>query len=658
MIVLDLGAAAALALCAHLIGGAALRRAGLDDGEEAALAVALGLGILAQGAFAIGLLGGFRPAVLLVALAATAVAAGRRGRAVRSVRLFAGALRRRGWIALPLLVWALYPPMGWDATAYHLPYVRSFLEAGRPIFVEHLRYPVFPQVTETLFLLATTLAGGSAAGGGAGIAAKLTQTISLLTTAALLARWGQALLSPRVGAWAAALWLGTPLAVWLGTLAYVDVQLTLFTVAAFYCYQRFDALEAELPGARRSRWLILAGLLAGLAAGVKYLGLFFCAALGVMCVKRQLPHRSVRQAAIFSLAAIFAFGPWYTRIAWHTGNPVFPFYAPLFGESEWTTRHDRVVFGDSGAAASGSAGPGAASVESAGGSGGGPPQLERLAGGLTLLARLPWSGVFERENFFSVAPLTPWYMLLLPLTVPVVLVVRRRSRESRRVRSLLTVTGLYALFWLTIEHDMRFLLPVMPLLNLAIAQGLEGLGAWIRRPAAARLVAVAWIAPGLLYCALKIHRLGPLPLSAQTRDDLLEERIDGYGGVRWLNARRGENAVVFGLYTSRLRHYVQGRLLGDAWGPMAYRWVAEKVPDPRALDAKLEDLGACYLLADRRFLPAYFGATEGYGRFFTAEWSTPTHLLLSRCPEPDRAPAGEGPSSESAAATGRPATRP
>ncbi|MEO1085166.1 MAG: hypothetical protein AAFY88_13075, partial [Acidobacteriota bacterium] len=209
-------AAAIVGLSAWVFGHRLLGALGVDDDDKSpALSTALGLGAIAQVLFFVGLLGELRPAALGACLVVAHGLCRPSWRAVWSRRPGPWRTWGRatwGWIAaaLPLVLLALYPPTGWDETAYHLPYVRAFLEAGGLVFAEHLRYPVFPQTAELLFLAAGLLGGDTAAA--------LTQTLALFAAAGVLAEWGRRSFHPRVGLWAAALWIGTPLVVWLGTM--------------------------------------------------------------------------------------------------------------------------------------------------------------------------------------------------------------------------------------------------------------------------------------------------------------------------------------------------------------------------------------------------------------------------------------------------------
>src|SRR5262249_44797932 len=97
----------------------------------------VGVGLLGTGLLGLGPLALVRPGVLAGLIALVHLAAGRWWwRWARGAWLAARRLDRRGIAAAgaavaglaPLLVLALYPPTGYDATVYHLPYARAFAE--------------------------------------------------------------------------------------------------------------------------------------------------------------------------------------------------------------------------------------------------------------------------------------------------------------------------------------------------------------------------------------------------------------------------------------------------------------------------------------------------------------------------------------------------
>ncbi len=564
--------------------------------ERWPVAGALGLGVIAQAMFFLGLLGLLDRTIVLGLLALGHLFCRHTWSSSFGRSVFAGWIVTRahrvslavGLVALgPLFVLALYPPTGFDAAVYHLPYARAFVDTGGLPFLPDLRFPVFPQAGEMGFVLGFFLSGE--------IAAKLTQLIAVWWTAGLLMLWGQELQSREVGWWAAALWLGSPLVVWLGTSAYVDATLTLFVTATLYTWERWARTEDR-------RWLWLAGIFSGLAVSTKYLGLFFLAAAAVCTLWREGRQYKLRSVLVFSVVALAVLAPWYLRIVYYTGNPVFPFYAPLFGGSEWATLHDEALL------------PVAEAGQGAGTSAVLQLQAWRIIEGLGFLLAVPWTAVFDREVFHWQAPLSPLYLVLLPICAPFAL-------WAARTRRLMLLVGAYSLFWLTTVRDLRFLVAVAPALNLALAATLgrwalsSGAKVWlgIGRRYLSVLLAVVLVAPGWLYAFYKLSEQGSVPVTLDQRDAYLARHVSGYEAIQAIQQVEGSQYSVYALYGENLRYYADGRFLGDWFGPASFARIKAVLGDGRELYDELRGLGACYLLI-RRHQPQALMPNDAFAR--------------------------------------------
>lgn len=253
----------------------------LDRRDPLALRMTLGLAMWGHALFFLALCGQLRPWPI-VALAAVALA-GLRPERPHPILL----------AALPLAALALHPPLAFDETLYHLPFVRAVAESGRLQFFADMRFPAFPWLQELLCVPLFLFAGDSAT--------HLVSLVEVMLTAALLADWGRRH-DRRAGALAAAFFLGSPIVIHLAVTGYVDAALTLFVTAGAYC------LDQARP--------LLAGFFLGTSTAVKYLGGFFAAA-GL----RRRTAIPLILAALHTTAWLFV----------TTGNPLFPF----FGSSAW-----------------------------------------------------------------------------------------------------------------------------------------------------------------------------------------------------------------------------------------------------------------------------------------------------------------------------------
>ena len=548
-----------LAATAWVAGRIVTRRLDLGTGWEGfAIPVALGMVVLAHVLLLLGSLGllsrgavvGVIVAVHLLQRFFPPLPGGREcgwERGARGVRAFLLAL-----LVLPLFVLALYPPTAFDETLYHLPFARAFARTGGVPFLPELRFPVFPQLVDLLFAAMLLLAGD--------VASHLVSLLAVLATAALLAGWGRRMGSPAAGWLAGGIWLGSPLVAYLATTGYIEACLVLFTTAAVWAVNRWRGSQesgSQESGSQESGWLLLAGAFAGAAAGTKYHGLYFVGVI-FLAVALTAPRGSrVRGLLLYSLAALAVLAPWYGRILFYTGNPVFPFYAGLFGlaPTPW-----------------------------------GPPGWplipeSSLGGRLRALAALPWNAVFVRAKVGLQPPYSPAWLLSLPLLAWALV------REAR-VRWILAVAAGFALIFLASPVDSRYAVPALSLAGLAL--GLV-LARWVApRPAA--VLAAALLLPGWSYAVYRIALQGPVPTTLEARDRYLAEQLPVYPALRFLNRTRGDGYTVYALHAERMVYHADGVLLGDWNGPASFGRILPLVHDPIALHRELRQLGAGYLL--------------------------------------------------------------
>ena len=502
-----------------------------------AFSIAAGTLLLGQTLFilaAIGRLTRWNVIVVLCIMAAISITQIRLGRVW--IRVAAIAVT-----TTPAFLLALYPPVGFDATTYHLPYARLFAETGRLAFADTLRFPVFPQLGEIVFAGALLVADD--------ITAQLTQWLALLVTTLAVASIARELQN-RAAAWlATSLWLGTPLALYLGGNAYIDSSLTMFVTLAFAAFMRWrnDA---------NPRWAMLAGLLAGAAAATKYHGLFFVLALFVV-----IAWRSRRTGAAFLLAAAVIAAPWYVRIAIETGNPVFPFLSAIFGRSEWPTKVDA--------------------------------QLENPAAAfIPSTAQHPFATIVDRALVDRVVvghpPHNPWLLLLLPLAgVPLAL--------DRRMRAPLVTAFAYGLIVATL--DWRFLIAIVPLLAIAIASAITRIAASMRFDSRRSAIAAAilFAAPGFGWTALLLRSFGAGALDPRRRDAFVAKRIEVYDALQFLGRTRGK-PVIYIYFEENAAYYCPGRCMGELYGPYRYQYIEGLLDQPKALAARLRSFGVDVLV--------------------------------------------------------------
>lgn len=516
--------------------------------EDHAVRIALGLALLAHLGLLLASFGQLRPSALIALIVAVHAAAFYYERPRLAGRLWGPAL-----LALaPLFVLALYPPTAFDETMYHLPFARAFAQSGGLPAMPALRFPVFPALGELLFAETLLLAGD--------VATHFVALVAVLATAGLLVAWGRRAFSPQAGWIAAALWLGNPIVAHLAGTDYVDPLLALFVTGAL-----FSAWNYRQSGERY--WLLLAAAFAGSAAGVKYLGLFFAAAVFVdLALARRKP-------LLFVFLAFVVLAPTYIRIAAHSGNPIFPYLPGIFGSTPW----DPIAL---------------------------KPMADVIAPEtLVRFVRLPWDVVFHRSSLGQHPLFSPFYLLGLPLLF------------HSRVRRLAAIPLVWAAVFLFLPPDSRYLVPILPPLSLALAGSIR----IEKRSLLAAICALAFL-PGWLYAGYRVVKQGPPPSTAAERDLYLAHKLPLYPAVRHLDRI---SKVAYAFNVENMKYFHGGALYGDWIGPVSYRRLLPLVEKPALLHRELRKLGATHLLMSKAPNAIRPPGTSEWHRWFRRVYEDP-----------------------------------
>ena len=507
---------------------------GVGGLEVFVLSAAVGLGALALVTLALGLLGWLRPWVFwALTLTGLFVCRGPLGKALL-VALgdpawhFHSRLERilAAYCALMLIVallWALTPPTTWDGLVYHLTGPKLYLATARISHSLDLPYLGFPQLMESLFTWGMGLAGERAA-------APVHWFYGLLVALALVAA-GRRWLDGAAGWLAAAVYLSASTIVLLAGWPYVDLALSLYSTLAFLALLRWT----EAGG----KWLVLSGVLAGLALSTKYTAAPLLPALALALLIAQVHNWqfAIRNSLLLCIIALTIWSPWLIKNFLLTGNPTYPFF---FGGAYWdgwrAWWYDRPGTG-----------------------------LAYTAPWKLLTA--PWDATVwgvEGGAAYS-ATIGPLFLAFLPLLV---LSWRRMSVERRRwLASALAFCGVLYGFWLwgvartALLFQTRLLFPAFGILALMVAAAVEGLRTLPRRP-----LDLAWLARAVVVGVLALTLVGTLlstvqqrPLGVllgfESRDDFLTRRLGWYyAAVEHINRELPPEAVVLFLWEPRSYH--------------------------------------------------------------------------------------------------------
>lgn len=404
---------------------------------------------------------------------------------------------------LAALTSALAPPTAGDALCYHLELPKTFLAEHRLVFSPYNDNAAFPLLVEMWYLWALALDGG--------VAAQLVHWAMGVLLALATVVLGAPLLG-RSWAWVAGgLILLVPCVTNQMSAPLNDVALAVFTTLALAAWRRIDG-SSHTPWAVTGNgtrcvpaanlcWAVIAGLMLGGAMATKFTAFVFIAAVATpwawdVCTRPRERRGLILAASITLLVASGVAGLWYARAAWHWGNPLYPYFSEYLGE------------------------PGPLVM---------PESKTPLGWDVLSFLSAPWKLTMHPEQFGGRG-----YQFggLFLAVLPVLLVTRR----LRGLGMLLMIAGVYAALWYALRQNLRFLLPVVPL--LAIAAAWVWIELW-RFPRLPRCVTAAACAGMLLAQAaipvLRCRQHLPVALGLESRDQYLARTEPTYAVAQAAN---------------------------------------------------------------------------------------------------------------------------
>jgi len=384
----------------------------------------------------------------------------------------------------------LVPNRAFDALSYHLEVPLRFLQAGGIVNIPENIYSYSPLLTQMLYGLGLGLEGADLAG--------LLYFSFFILTLWTVWRGGEKLFGSSGSAWAAALLALMPVFLVEVPQAGADWSMSFFILTALL-------LLAE--GGRHTRYMVLAGILAGMAAGCRHQAIGYALVLvplaGLAVDVREKRSGSIKPWCIFTGVAVLSASPWYLKNMVQTGDPVYPLLTSLTGGLAFETGF-----------------------------------VESLVGSRSLHLLWSWVLVPFQSAFDPLSLSMTASVGVLPLALTLLLPGLREKRARRGFLLLWTILAFLA--WHLTFRTFRYVMPVMIVcclwLGAALAQSLKGPSGKARVLKAA--VCMALVVNGGTFLGLTdyVNRSVPPALGIRAPENYIRETYQPYPAIDYLNS--------------------------------------------------------------------------------------------------------------------------
>ena len=444
----------------------------------------------------------------------------------------------------------LVPNRAFDALSYHLEVPLRFLQAGGIVNIPENIYSYSPLLTQMLYGLGLGLEGADLAG--------LLYFSFFILTLWTLWQGGEKFFGSSGSAWAAALLALTPVFLVEVPQAGADWSMSFFILTALL-------LLAE--GGRHTRRMVLAGILAGMAAGCRHQAIGYALVLipfaGLWVDLREKRSGSIKPWCVFTGVAVLSAGPWYLKNMVQTGDPVYPLLTSLSGKLAFETGF-----------------------------------VESLVGSRSLHLLWSWVLVPFQSAFDPLSLSMTASVGVLPLALTLLLPGLKEKRAGRGFLLLWTVLAFFA--WHLTFRTFRYVMPVMILcylwLGAALAQSLKGSGGKTKILKGAVCVALAVNGGIFLGLTDYVNRSVPPALGIRAPENYIRQTYQPYPAIDYLNNLEEPPGRV--LFVGEMRGFYSRfpREVPSHNAPNRLLELVKAQKDPTLIKEELVDAGFTHIL--------------------------------------------------------------
>jgi hypothetical protein len=451
------------------------------------------------------------------------------------------------FVIISILIMATVPPTSRDAQTHHLSLPKIWLTEGVMVDLPENDYSYFPQLIDLLYILPVAM--------DADIVAKYIHFAFALGIVLLIFLYIRRYLGSYWGLLGGLMFLTLPVIVKLSVTVYVDLGLLFFFTASL-----LSAL-VWLENTSKIRWLIIAGICAGLTMSVKYSALLSIVVLTLLLAYFFLKTRKdensnqlnvIKYVAIFSFIALLVYSPWMIRNYSLTGNPIYPLHKSLFSKSIQDKTNDSVNIDQP------------------------EPMTPLLYRNLMYGESLPYTLAIPIRIFYEGQDDDPQNfdgrLNPLLLVFALLLFIGTKKRWQNKFLSIFVITTLLVTLFVT-EIRIRYIITIVSPMVILSVFGLYQLSTWLQKkfPQSKANLGVIFILLSsyfiynLSYGVGLFKRIDPLPFISGkvSRDEYLSREIPFYTLNQLANKVVPKDGKLLAVNTGNFRYYIDVPLIID-----------------------------------------------------------------------------------------------
>ena len=469
-----------------------------------------------------------------------------------------------GVLLLAALLLALTPETGKDALIYHLAVPKLYLLHHGFYFIPGNVFAGYPLLGEMHFLLALFLQHDILAK-----AMNYTVLCGILLGMGLFVR--HVLQNQQFPSLSMLIFISIPSVFAVSHAAYNDLFVTFFTLAAIYSFFRWSEH-------RLTAWLILCGLFSGSAAACKYTALLATplGCLGILWLAYRSGNgtrETLRRLGLYIAVALIAGAPFYLKNWIVMENPFYPFFYGIFGGRGWDADQARLY----------------------------DLLIQNLGMGRNLLdyLLLPWNLSLRAKmdtEFDGI--LGPIFLLTLPFLAAL-------RRWETPLRMTLTYALLTFFFWASSAQQIRYLIPLFPLLALVTGAILTRYRSRKRIFGLLLCIVAGSLAFNGYHIVREFIKINPLRVAVgfESRDHFLSRTLPTYTMYRFVNQALPSDVRIFLIYMKNYTFLCDRDCYADAmFEAHTLQKILREEASPDRVRNRLKASGFTHILYNEHYL--------------------------------------------------------